>query len=445
MKRILIGVSLVVVLLTAGSSMPGRAQEASTPGQSPAGQSAPPVKPASSAAKEKVLFVFPGGARGGNPSDKLIFDSAGNLYGTTNAGGGFSTNCPNGWCGAAFELTPTSSGTWKETVLHDFKLGQGSAVPDGGLVFDSAGNLYGTTYYGGRGNCSERCGVVFELTPTSDGKWKESVLYAFSGGADGGIPIGGVIFDAAGNLYGTAALGWGVVFELTPTSRGEWKEKVLYTGRKDGIHPSDGLLFDAAGNLYGAAFGGGGNCSGGCGAVFQLVPRSNGKWREKVLHAFSGMNDGGYPNGGLILDSAGNLYGTTNLGGNRGDCQGFGCGVVFRLTPTSNGGWKETVLHTFTGGRDGAGPVYLTLDAAGNLYGTTRDGGLTNCQYCGVAFELTPTSNGEWKETVLHSFTGGKDGGSPASGLILDGKGNLYGAAYDGGADGWGVVFELTP
>jgi uncharacterized repeat protein (TIGR03803 family) len=447
MKCVLTGISLLLIVLTTANLIPGRAQEATRK------LAAGSASQGTTETTEKLLRTFASGKGGGSPFGKLIFDSAGNLYGTTLAGGGFNTECPNGWCGAAFELTPTSGGRWKETVLHDFTFGKDGTEPLAGLIFDSAGNLYGTTYSGGRGNCSGRCGVVFELTPTSGGKWQETVLYAFSGGAYGASPTGGLIFDAAGNLYGTTGSGgnrgFGVIFELMPISKGKWKEKVLYafTGGKDGGQPGASLIFDAAGNLYGTASnGGGGSCEGGCGVVFNLV-LGDGKWREKVLHEFTGLNDGGYPNSALIFDPAGNLYGTTNMGGNRGDCQGFGCGVVFRLTPMSNGRWKATVLHTFSGGNDGAAPgTDLTFDAAGNLYGTAYDGGIGNCAYgCGLAFKLTLTPNGKWKETVLHSFTGGNDGGNPASGLILDAKGNLYGSAYDGGADGWGVVFELTP
>jgi hypothetical protein len=451
MKRAVFRFCLIVGILATANLIPSRAQEASGPGRLSATQSAPPARPASSHPEERVLLTFPGAKNGGNPTNNLIFDSRGNLYGTTRAGGGLNSDCPNAWCGMAFELTPTSNGKWKETVLHDFNLGKdrGGAVPSGGLIFDSAGNLYGTTENGGRGNCSSRCGVVFELTPTSPGKWKETVLYAFSGRADGGTPSGGVIFDVAGNLYGETAEGSGVVYKLTPKTDGSWTEKVLYafTGGKNGNQPSGNLIFDAAaGTLYGTTSSGGrSNC--GCGVVFELLPGSNGKWSEKVLHRFSGISEGGYPNGDLIFDTSGNLYGTTILGGNRTDCQGYGCGVVFKLTPTSSGGWKEIVLYTFTGGKDGAGPAPgPTFDAAGDLYGTTFDGGIANCAFgCGVAFKLTPTPHGEWKEVVLHSFTGGNDGGNPGSGLILDVKGNLYGSAVNGGVDGWGVVFDLVP
>lgn len=456
MKRALIGISLVLVILTTSNLIPCWAQEASVSGQPPASHSTPPADPVPNGAKEKVLFAFPGGKQGGDPSAKLIFDSAGHLYGTTVEGGGSNTNCPFSWCGAAFELTATSSGKWTEGVLRDFTLGnKGGAVPASDPILDSAGNFYGTTMEGG----AFGAGVVFKLMRIASGHWKEIVLRSFKGGKDGGSP-GSLIFDQAGNLYGTASegngvgcggFGCGLVFKLTPTPHGKWKESVLhaFSGGSDGGNPS-GLIFDAAGNLYGTTvYGGGGNCDGvGCGVVFELVPGSGGKWREKVLHAFT--SDGAYPYSGVTFDAAGNLYGTTNSGGDRRDCQGFGCGVVFKLTLTSNGKWTESLLHTFTGGKDGANPNGgVIFDAAGNLYSTAYLGGITNCfgggYGCGVAFKLTPTSNGEWKEIVLHSFTGGDDGGNPQSGLTLDAKGHLYGSTNWGGADGWGVIFELTP
>jgi hypothetical protein len=455
MKRALIGISLLLVVAATARLIPGRAQEAS--GQPPAGTVAPPSNSASNAAKEKVLLAFPGGKKGGDPSAKLVFDSAGNLYGMTEEGGGKDPNCPFSWCGAAFELTPTSSGKWKERVLHDFTANKGGVVPTADPILDSAGNVYGATMRGGVFGA----GVVFKLTRTASGKWKENVLYSFAGGKDGGLP-GPLIFDQAGNLYGTAdqgngqgcgGFGCGLVFKLTPTANGKWKESVLhaFTGGSDGGNPS-GLIFDAAGNLYGTTVdGGGGNCGGvGCGVVFELMPRSDGKWREKVLHAFTSPGDGALPYGGVMFDASGSLYGTTNWGGDWGSCQGFGCGVVFKLMPTSDGRWKETLLHTFTGGKDGAGPYGgVIFDAAGNLYSTAYVGGITNCfgggYGCGVVFKLTPTSSGEWKEIVLHTFTGGNDGGNPQSGLIFDAKGDLYGSTEWGGRDGWGVIFELIP
>jgi uncharacterized repeat protein (TIGR03803 family) len=392
-----------------------------------------------------VLHTFTG-KDGGFPSSQLIADSTGTLYGTTQQGGFLNVNCAFATCGVVFAMTRTPSGKWKESVLHAFTLGKDGATPIAGLVLDSTGNLYGTAYNGGRGNCSRRCGVAFVLTRTSSGKWKETVLHSFTGGEDGANPVSGLIFDTKGNLYGTTqtggASGFGVVFELAPNSSGEWKERVLhaFTGGKDGGNPAASLVFDASGNLYGTtASGGRGKCQGrGCGVVFKLTPASGGNWKESVLHTFTG-SDGAYPAATLILDPTGNLYGATPLGG------AYNWGVAFKLKPDANGRWKERVLHTFTGGKDGAVPVALILDGSGNLYGTAYDGGIASCSFgCGVVFKLTPVANGRREETVLHSFTGGNDGANPEGSLIFGAKGNLYGTTTSGGTDSWGVVFELT-
>jgi uncharacterized repeat protein (TIGR03803 family) len=387
-----------------------------------------------------VLHAFTGLSDGAFPSASLVRDNAGNLYGTAAGGGAYGH-------GVVFKLGATG----KETVLHSFTGGKDGAQPEAGLVRDVAGNLYGTTRTGG----VYGYGVVFKLDTTS----KEIVLHSFTGGADGANPnFGdpGLLRDVAGNLYGTtgaggdlacrfvpAALvgsgfpGCGVVFKLDTTS----KETVLhrFTGGADGADPATGLVRDAAGTLYGTTFGGGDlACGGGsgCGVVFKLD--TTGK--ETVLHKFTGGADGAAPStaAGLVRDTAGNLYGTTFTGGH--GCFG-GCGVVFKLGTTG----KETVLHTFTGGADGAGPeAGLVRDNAGNLYGTTDSGGDLTCgggSGCGVVFKLDTTG----KETVLHTFTGGKDGAFPAGRLIQDSAGNLYGTAQSKGAFFSGVVFKLTP
>jgi hypothetical protein len=444
MKRAVAQLALVLVAL---NLCPAQAQE---------------VKPP---AKEKLLFTFPGQRKGGFPTGKLAFDSAGNLYGTTTEGGRFRPNCPNGSCGTAFELVHTSSGKWKHVILHDFRLSRGGAEPNSGVVLDSSGNVYGATERGGHGDCFGGCGVVFELTKTCSGKWKDKVLHAFTGGEDGGLPSP-LVLDQSGNLYGMTALGGGngcggsgcgLVFELMAGTSGKWEEKILYsfTGGNDGGSPSSGLTPDAAGNLYGGTFYGGGNgCEGyGCGVIFELSQNAGGKWSETVLYAFgtNKISDGREP-GTLIFDPAGNLYGTTIEGGNPEGCQDFeyyGCGVVFEISPTSDGTWRETLLHLFTEGPDGAIPNDLAIDAAGNLYGTTSLGGIDACDGstypCGVVYKLAPTSGGPWKETIIHDFTGGSDGGNPFSGLTFDAQSNLYGTASSGGPDGWGVVFELKP
>jgi uncharacterized repeat protein (TIGR03803 family) len=269
-----------------------------------------------------------------------------------------------------------SASTYK--ILHQFGTALDGENPYAGLIFDAAGNLYGTTYVGGADNF----GVVFKLTPNTDGSWTESVLHSFTGA----YPAAGVIMDAAGNLYGTtegggSAYGYGVVFELTPT---------------------------------------------------------DGSWTESVLHTFMYFQgDGAYPFAGVIFDKAGNLYGTTTYGGDLGDvvCRG-GCGIVFKLTPTSSG-WNETVLHRFQDDPGEYPYAGVIMDAAGNLYGTTS-GQDTNY---GLVFELTPSSSG-WSETMLHKFLG--VGSYPRAGVIMDAAGNLYGTASSGLAN-YGLVYEITP
>jgi uncharacterized repeat protein (TIGR03803 family) len=262
--------------------------------------------------------------------------------------------------------------------------------PLGGLVFDQAGNLYDTTSHGG----SHGFGTVFSLTPHSDGSWTENAILNFTF-LDGAQPTAGVVFDGAGNLYGTTSGGGanrsGVVFSLTPHPNGIWTRKVLYrfTGGKDGASPIAGVVLDSAGNLYGVTRAGGksdSRCSGSCGVVFRLKKSATGTWKEQVLHAFSGK-DGYWPLGNLAFDQAGSLFGTTWLGGNFNRCGGFGCGVVFELTLNSKGGWNETVLWRFAG-NPGALPLAgVIFDAAGNLYGTT---GGNDSNLLGSVFEITP-------------------------------------------------------
>ncbi len=273
----------------------------------------------------------------------------------------------------------------------------------------------------------------------------EKVLYSFGNGTDAAYPFDTPVFDAAGNLYGTTWEGGtanhGTVFELSPNGSGGWTETVLYSfqgGPTDGGKASGSLIFDASGNIYGTTRDGGSTTCSSCGTVFKLT-FANGTWTETVLYAFSGGKDGEYPYAGVIMDASGNLYGMTNRGGTHH------LGTVFELSP-SNGGWTKTTLLNFSG-KDGNGPVVgLTLDAKGNLYGTTENGGTANK---GVVFELSPLKHG-WKETVLHSFTGGtSDGAGPGATVIFDTTGNLYGTTYSGGtgtcSNGCGTVFELSP
>ncbi|HWY22916.1 MAG TPA: choice-of-anchor tandem repeat GloVer-containing protein [Candidatus Acidoferrum sp.] len=402
---------------------------------------------------ESVLHTFTDvGTDGGIPFSGLTFDSAGNLWGTAIAGGTSGE-------GEVFELTPAAGGGWTFNSIFGFSTWTSGRSPNGPVVFDSAGNVYGTTMNGGTNfgcDAGQACGNVFELSPTSGG-WVETVLYSFTGGVDGGVPIGNLAIDAAGNLYGTtsnggrckSSFGCGVVYELSPTSTG-WKETVLhsFTGKTDGAFPYGGVIFDSAGNLYGTASSGGNQnvcvaTISGCGVVFQLIPSSTG-WTEHAIHLFSSVNTGEYPEGGLAFDAAGSLYGTTYTGGG-----------VFKLAPTGTGGWKFTLLKVLQGS-GGAGPRgSLTLDASGNIYGTTVSGGdVSQCfsSGCGVVYKLSPTGSGAWRETVLHAFTGGADGRNPYyAGVVRDASGNIYGVTEAGGnlsdcgGPGCGVVFEITP
>jgi uncharacterized repeat protein (TIGR03803 family) len=400
-----------------------------------------------------VLYSFAGPTDGAFPVAGLVRDAAGNLYGTT-AGGGASSGCSFGSCGVVFKLAPAGS----ETVLHSFTGGADGGTPSGaGLVRDAAGNLYGTTTSGGTGCNGIGCGVVFKLSPTRI----ETVLYSFTGGPDGQDPYGGLTTDAAGNLYGTAVFGGsttgtchpfggcGVVFELIrcDSAASGYEFKVLYsfTGGADGARPVARLVRDAAGNLYGTTANGGATSACyppyGCGVVFKLSPSGT----ETVLHSFSEPGDGAFP-GGLVRDAAGNLYGTgATITSNPFV---FGAGTVFKLSPNGT----ETVLYSFTGGVDGGDPNGVVPDSAGNLYGTTQEGGgSTACNVpdgtCGVVFKLSPSGT----KTVLHSFTGA-DGGNSSAGLLRDAAGNLYGTTQYGGANttcfspyGCGVVFKLAP
>jgi uncharacterized repeat protein (TIGR03803 family) len=268
----------------------------------------------------------------------------------------------------------------------------------------------------------------------------DQTLYSFTGGADGNSPLSNLILDKAGNLYGTTfvggAYGDGEVFELTHNQAGEWTETVLYsfTGGVDGADPYyAGVIFDSSGNLYGTTTGGG---TSNFGTVFELTP-SGGGWSETVLHSFAGGKDGQSPYAGLTFDAAGNLYGTTYEGGV------FGDGTVFELKPEAGGQWHETVIHAFdlTDGDAPAGGV--VLDSAGNIYGVTEGGGASTG---GVVYELVKSSNGSWKEKLLHGFGSGSDGSSPyAEQLVFDSKGNLYGTTMGGGAQQSGTIFELSP
>jgi uncharacterized repeat protein (TIGR03803 family) len=350
-----------------------------------------------------------------------------------------------------------------EKILYSF----GANAKDGGgpvsgLIADAKGNLYGTTEYGGpnmveQGNTMVTAGTVFELTPESNGGWTEKVLYDFGANStDGSNPMGGVVMDAKGNLYGTTSQGGavddGTVFELTLGANGTWKETIIHNFfylTNDGKTPEAGLVIDAKGNLYGTTNMGGANSEGSSGpggTVFELSPEAKSTWKETLLHSFNylGQKDGYYPVGPIIFDTKGNIYGTTSDGGAAQDQQGGG--TVFELSPVGTG-WKETILASFGGGKDTTGyqPLgCLAIDAAGNVYGTNYSGGPDGFGLDGSLFEISP-SGSSWTTKVLHSFGSNEtDGINPYGGLILDKSGNLYGTTGAGGANGDGTVFKLS-
>ena len=394
------------------------------------------------AATEKVLHDF-NNTDGDIPYSSLIFDAAGNLYGTT-VYGGFTGSCKSNGCGTVFELTPDGRGGWRETVLHRFAYGtRDGHYPQAGLVFDAVGNLYGTTAFGGSGPCTDGCGTVFELTPKKGGGWTEKVLHSFNG-KDGRFAEAALILDASGNLYGATPVGgaydYGTVFELTRKSGGAWAAKVLHNF-KGGYGSYGSLVFDSSGNLYGTTGGGG---TYNYGTVFKLTPNARGHWTGTVLHSFDGK-DGLQPLAGLIFKK-GILYGTTLSGG------AYGGGTVFEVSRNSGAGWTEKVLYSFCSSYlqscpDGSGPqASLIFDATGNLFGTTASGGSTRCSEvgCGTVFELTPDGHGGWTENALYGFGGQTDGIDPVASLILNATGNLYGTTSNGGV-GHGTVFEIMP
>jgi len=364
--------------------------------------------------------------------------------------------------------------TQEYLVIHNFTGGVDGGSPMSGVILDRGGNLYGTTFSGGAGNCSGGCGVVYKMSRRG-GSWVFSTLYMFRGGADGWGPAARVVFGPDGALYGTTALGGngaicnsgcGTVFRLQPPARAcasvscPWTKTILYNFQRgaDGGFPYSGdLLFDRAGNIYGTTVEGGSNMCGGfgCGTVYELTP-AHGGWQESILYSFHqpGNVDGAAPYGGLIFDQAGNLYGTTSVGGLYGMnlCSHVdyiqGCGVVFELTP-SNGSWSESVLYNFTGGSDGGVPEStLLLGPSGVLYGTTAAGGTGFDLATGTVFQLAPSGAG-WSLTTLEAFMGPGTMG-PNGGVISDLSGNLFGAnptaiTNGGGPDWLGVIFQLSP
>ncbi len=423
------------------------------------------IHPPFAIAQETMLYSF-SGTTGMSPGGGVIRDKEGNLYGTAASGG--SSNA-----GVIFELARNSDGTWTESTLYEFGGAPDGAYPGAPLVFDSNGNLFGTTASGGMGSCSLGslgCGNVFKLIRNSTGRgWTEQVIYNFSGGSDGVVPASKLVFDGQGNLYGTTFQGGmssacipdygypgcGTVFELSPNTDGSWSESIVYRfqGGLDGMFPS-AVTPDGSTDLVGVSQGGL-SCNEyvsdlGCGTIFRLHRTSSG-WVKSTPYRFKGGMAGFSPEGRLAVDASGAVYGTTQNGGVETTPEGYG--TVFLLTPLPAGSWTGSVLYRFTGLLDGCYPTEgVTLDSAGNVYGEAIGCGSSTAgsDPGGTVFKLTPSS-GAWIETTLASFQDQATGQQPLGGVTLDSKGNLYGTLSIGGTDtdtcpiGCGTVFEVAP
>ncbi len=385
----------------------------------------------------RIIHTFRNGNDAGFPIGTLTFDSAGYLYGTSISGGS-TTACDGYGCGTVFRLGLTN-GHWGESVLLNFADSPSQVLPIGPLVFDSAGNIYGVDEASGSENGQTDAGQLFEGVNNGDGTYTGNIIHSFTGGDDGLGTNVGLVEDSAGNLYGSTNSGGalnnnGVVFEFSPNGDGSWTETFPYTfGAGKCYVPVGAMVIDSLGNLYGTtAYGG----AYEWGSVYKLS-QTDGIWAIQSLYDFTytGSNGTGPEPSGLVMDSAGNLYGTTQQGGE------YGVGELFKLTPTA-GYWRFTLVHAFTGSTDGGYPWgQLAIDASGNIYGTTLTGGVFQS---GTAYEFVRSANGRWTETVLHSFTNGADGSQP-QGVVQDSEGNVYGVAELGGASQAGVAYEIVP
>jgi uncharacterized repeat protein (TIGR03803 family) len=388
---------------------------------------------------QTVSTLFNFAAAGGiEPYGRMILDSSGNLYGTTSTGGKPTTANPYP-AGTVFELKPVAGKTaWAETVHYTFKGGADGSEPTGALHADSKGNLYGTTFLGG----ADGDGTVFELKKGTGKNWRKIILYNFTGN-DGDQPFAGLVADQAGDLFGVTTAGGqngqGVVFELKAKT---FAESVLYSFvGPEGSAPNGGLVIDSAGNLFGTASTS--SLSPYAGSVFELSPPPAGQsfWTFTQLHAFTGGADGGSPQGAMVEDGSGNLYGAT-FGGT-----GMGDGTLFELSPSPGSftGYSYQVIFTFNGAA-GSNPFGdLALDSSGNLWGSLLNSSDVNSS--GGLFVVSPPvgGTGSWTQSISYLFNGSSGGFSPYAGLALDGKGNAYGANFSGGKSGVGTAFKFTP
>jgi uncharacterized repeat protein (TIGR03803 family) len=360
---------------------------------------------------------------------------------TDNAGNIYGTTVLGGdfGGGTVFQLSPTPNG-WVHTVLYSFTGGADGGEPYKGVTLDREGNLYGTAVTGGSGSCEGGCGVAYKLTK-SGGTWTQTIIHAFTGGDDGSGPGARVTVDQSGNVYGMTptggAYGLGTIYKIQKGLNGAWTLKVIhaFTGGTDGGSGSAGRMILRNGRLYGAATTGG---TYGSGVVFELMSRGAGRWDFRTLYSFRGQPDGSFPYGALLFDPSGNIYGTTYYGGANG------IGAVYKLSPRPVGEWDENVLYSFQGGTDGNSPISnLVFGWAGNLnlYGTTSEGGLGS----GTIFKLSPIGGGQWSETVVHLFQGPPDGAFAYNGLVVGGFRTFYGATVHGGDNDDGSVYKFTP
>ncbi|MGC2112751.1 MAG: choice-of-anchor tandem repeat GloVer-containing protein [Candidatus Korobacteraceae bacterium] len=384
-----------------------------------------------------VLHSFTGGQDGSNPLAGVSMDRGGNLYGTASVGGlGYGT---------VFQLAHRGS-NWLLNPIYQFQGGSDGYYPEAGITIAADGTLYGTTFYGGISTAAclqgavQTCGTVFHLRPPASAckaalcPWAENLIYEFTGTFPSLFfpNLGNLVFDRAGNMYGAILGGFpGGVYELSP-SGGGWSESLLHVFQGTNAGLFGGVILDSAGSLYGTTRGSL-SLPGVYGTVYQLTNSGSG-WTANTLYTFQGGSDGAWSVTSLLMDPIGNLYGTTSSGGSGGG------GTVFELTP-SQGGWVFNLIYSFTGPNYVGSFGGLTMDAAGNLYGTTLGGGAFQQ---GSVFKLTH-SNGTWTYTALHDFTAGNDGRSPYGQLIFDAAGNLYGTAGWGGSNGKGLVWEITP
>jgi uncharacterized repeat protein (TIGR03803 family) len=401
----------------------------------------PRPAPAAAQAHEKVLYSFRNGSDGGGPNGSLLMDKSGALYGTAWMGGAYGY-------GAVFKLTPSGAG-YKESVIYS-PSSFANANPNGGLTADKNGALYGAGWNGD----------VFKLTP-SGSHYKYTQIFHMPQGVEGGTPQGGLVVDSSGAIYGAGyyggrhatncpIYGCGIIFKLTPSAHGYKDTLFSFGGGVLGHTPTSPVILDQNGNIYGTTGRGGLDpalCAAalhGCGVAFKLTPSASG-FKESAIYYFGPKGKAATPTGGFLADNTGALYGATAFGGNvsehcDGPSQPRGCGTVYKLTPTGSG-YDESVLYRFRGGTDGVDPnSQLTADTGGSIYGVTNSGGSANE---GTAFKLTPTGS-VYTETVLHAFHGGTDGTGPSGQLLIDSAGALYGETGTGGSGGYGTVFKIT-